>query len=321
MSDVDAILDSGNLDDIDALLDAVSASDNESDAVAKFNERGDTGREPADKPSQDELAEPAAAPAAAAPKEAPAPAVAEPEAPPVVKAKDGKHEIPFSVLEKERRQTAELTTQLNDQARENALLKAQLAKHNITPKQLPEQVTFSEERLAELEGYGEIGEAVAILAQQNAALMAQLRTREQPDVMPEEPANPVASNPDLLRWSSNDTHWKVAEGIDETLQSEPEWVGKSLAERIPEIVLRTKLALREPSTLDSQSIDQKAADALNKATRSAPNSLTDVGGEVPGSVKTVAEQLSEGDALDVHAYMEKMMAKGMTADEAMATVL
>ena len=317
MSDVDAILDSGNLDDIDALLDAVSASDNESDAVAKFNERGDTGREPADKPSQDDLAEPAAAPAAAAPKEAPAPAVAEPEAPPVVKAKDGKHEIPFSVLEKERRQTAELTTQLNDQARENALLKAQLAQHDIAPKQLPEQVTFSEERLARLEEYGEIGEVTAVLAQQ----IAQLRALEKPVVLPEEPANPVDSNPDLLRWSSNDTHWKVAEGIDETLQSEPEWVGKSLAERIPEIVLRTKLALREPSTLDSQSIDQKAADALNKATRSAPNSLTDVGGEVPGSVKTVAEQLSEGDALDVHAYMEKMMAKGMTADEAMATVL
>lgn len=305
MSDLDRVLDSGNLDDIDAILTALESGVSDEQALAAVAESGDTGSTPpADPPGQ----------SAVEPK--PVEPVTE-DVQPVIRAKDGVHEIPFSVLESERRAAAAMRQQLDDLNRRNALLEQQLTAADIKPKELPENVRFSPEQLAELESYGDIGAAVATLAQQNAVLMEQLKGN--PEVQPAaEPHNPFAQHADTLRWAADDTQWGVVETINAALNADPNWVGKSLDQRVPEIVRRTKLALGE--TTDA-SIDRAADAALQRAARVAPNSLTDIGGEVPGSTKTPAEMLENASMQDVQAYLEAQMAKGLTADQALAAVL
>ena len=305
MSDLERVLDSGSLDDIDAILTALESGASDEQALAAIAESGDTGSTP-----------PADPPGQSAAQPTPVEPVTE-DVQPVIRAKDGVHEIPFSVLESERRAAAAMRQQLDDLNRRNALLEQQLTAADIKPKQLPENVRFSPEQLAELESYGDIGAAVATLAQQNAVLMEQLKGN--PEVQPAaEPQNPFAQNSDTLRWAADDTQWGVVETINAALNADPNWVGKSLDQRVPEIVRRTKLALGE--TTDA-SIDRAADAALQRAARVAPNSLTDIGGEVPGSTKTPAEMLENASMQDVQAYLEAQMAKGLTADQALAAVL
>ncbi len=304
MSDLERVLDSGSLDDIDAILTALESGASDEQALAAIAESGDTGSTP-----------PADPPGQSAVEPTPVEPVVE-DVQPVIRAKDGVHESPFSVLESERRAAAAMRQQLDDLNRRNALLEQQLTAADIKPKELPENVRFSPEQLAELESYGDIGAAVATLAQQNAVLMAQLQGRQ--EVPAAEPHNPFAQHADTLRWAADDTQWGVVETINAALNADPNWVGKSLDQRVPEIVRRTKLALGE--TTDA-SIDRAADAALQRAARVAPNSLTDIGGEVPGSTKTPAEMLENASMQDVQAYLEAQMAKGLTADQALAAVL
>ena len=316
MSDIEKILDSGNLEDIDQILSKLEEGQTEEQALATV-ESGDTKAAPlpADPPSQNEQPAPvvAEAPKAAAPETPKA------DEPPVVLAKDGKNHIPYAVLENERQQTAAMKAQLESLTRKSELLERQLTEANIKPKDLPENVRFTPEQIEELASYGDLGEAVAIIAQQNAQLMEHLKSvNVQPVAAAAPEANPLASNPDTVRWAGNDGHWGMVETVNSVLDSDPAWMGKSLEQRIPEIVRRTKLALGEPSDVD---VTATAEAALKAAQRVAPNSLTDVGGEVPGQTKSVAEQLAEGSTLDVEAYLAKQMAAGKSVDEAMTSLL
>lgn len=304
MSDLERVLDSGSLDDIDAILTALESGASDEQALAAIAESGDTGSTPPADPPGQSVVEPK-----------PVEPVTE-DVQPVIRAKDGVHEIPFSVLESERRRAADAERKMDALLREKELLEKQLSDANITPKQLPENIRFSAEQLADVESYGEIGSVTSVLAQQVAALQEQLKNLQ--EVPAAEPHNPFAQNADTLRWAADDTQWGVVETINAALNADPNWVGKSLDQRVPEIVRRTKLALGE--TTDA-SIDRAADAALQRAARVAPNSLTDIGGEVPGSTKTPAEMLENASMQDVQAYLEAQMAKGLTADQALAAVL
>lgn len=323
MSDIERILDSGNLEDIDQILSKLEDGATDEQALAAV-ESGDTGgKAPADPPSQNEKQEPAAAaPAEKAPPETPKADEQPADEPKVILAKDGKNHIPFSVLETERQQAAALKAQMEELSRKNALLEKQLQEADIAPKDLPEKIRFTPEQLEELGSYGEVGEAVAILAQQNALLMDRLSAAgvEPHPAAAAEPVddNPLSTNPDTLRWAGNDSHWSVVETVNSVLDSDPAWAGKSLADRVPEIVRRTKLALGESSDSDVTATAQAAIEA---AQRVAPNSLTDVGGEIPGQTKSVAEQLADGSTLDVEAYLAKQTASGKSVDEVLSSLL
>ena len=306
-SDYEKILDSGSLEDIDAFLTALEKTGDEEQAAELIAESGDTGELPAAEPRQ-------SAPAGQ-------PIVEQPDDPgvePVVLTKDGKHTIPYSELESARRQAAAARQQLDQLAREKQLLEQQLADANIQPKQLPEQVRFSPEQLAELESYGEIGQAVAVLAQQNAVLMEQLNDRGITPAQAEEPHNPFAANPDTNRWAQDDTSWGIVVNVNAALAADPNWASKSPEQRIPEIVRRTKLALGEATDL---SLDRAADAALQRAARTAPNSLTDVGGEVSGASKTTAERLADADMQDVEAFLQSQLDRGVPMDQAIAGLL
>jgi hypothetical protein len=303
MSDLERILDSGSLEDIDKVLSQIEAGATEEAALAAF-ESGETVAEtpPADPPPSQTM-----------------PVVSQPDEPPVILAKDGKNQIPYSVLEDERRQATALKQQLDELSRRNALLEQQLTEADIQPKDIPENIRFTPEQIEDFESYGEIGQAVAVLAQQNAALMDRLASAQAaPQAAPAPSENPLSLNPDTLRWAGNDSHWGMVENVNGLLDSDPVWSGKSLQERIPEIVRRTKAALGEPLGAD---VEAQAAAAIAAAQRVVPNSLTDVGGEVPGSTKSIAEQLAEGSTLDVEAYLAKQTAAGKSMDDVLASLL
>jgi hypothetical protein len=341
------ILDNGSPEQIDQILTGMEDGATEEEILASI-ESGDTGGEAAsaDTPSQDEepekptadegadagsqaaKADEAAATAAKAEEDAKAEAeqaaaAAEEEAEPVVKARDGKNEIPYSVLESQRAENATLKQQLEEITRKNALLEGQLTEADITPKELPEKVRFTPEQIANMESYGEIGEVVAILAQQNTILQEQLAANNvQPDqegvVEDQGETNPFALNPDTARWAESDAHWNVVVSVNGTLDSDPQWAGKAPAERIPEIVRRTKAALGEKPDAD---IDASAAAALEASAKDAPTSLTEVGGEVQGQEKPIVQQLEEGDVIDVESYLSKETAKGRSMDDVLTSLL
>jgi hypothetical protein len=312
------ILDNANLDDLDSVLSRIEGGESEEDILATL-ESGDTGGD--EKPAADPAPNQDEKPIVEAEPEPLAAQADDGDDEPVLLAKDGKNQIPFSVLENERAQSATMKAQLDELNRKNALLESQLTAADITPKDLPENVRFTPEQIADFESYGEIGEAVAILAQQNAALAEQLRssnTQPQPEAVHQPDTNPLSTNEDTLRWAGNDAHWGVVESVNATLEADPSWSSKSLADRIPEIVRRTKAALGESS---DETIDAAAAKALEGSTRKAPNSLTDVGGEVLGSTKPIIQQLEDGDIQDVEAYLSAQTAKGRSMDEVLTELL
>lgn len=330
MSDkLEAMLDSGNLEDIDNILTKLDAGESEEDVLAAI-ESGDTGEveEPPADPTPSQEAEPAAAveepPKVEDPPAAPvveaAPEVETPEEP-VVLAKDGKNQIPYSVLEQERHNAAQLKATLDELERRNTLLESQLTAADIKPKDLPERVRFTPEQLSDFESYGEIGEAVAILAQQNEMLQERLASQSYtaPVVTQSEAVNPLAANPDTNRWASDDAQWGMVESVNAMLDTNPEWQSKSLEERIPEIVRRTKVALGERSD-DTINAEADAAIAAAEE-RSAPTSLTDVGGAVLGQEKSIQEQLEEGDFADAEAYLAAATKNGRSVDDVLSSLL
>ena len=321
MSDeLDKILDSGSLEDIDKILSALDEGADESAALAAV-ESGDTGE--ANASAADHTPGQSDKPAAPDDKQDDPPQEPDEAEPPVILAKDGKNQIPYSVLENERQQAAALKAQLEELNRKNALLEQQLTDADIKPKELPEKVRFTPEQLSELESYGEIGEAVAVLAQQNAALLERLQAENiQPSAgATESPSNPLAENPDTLRWAENDAHWGVVETVNAALDADPKWAGQSLEQRIPEIVRRTKAALGEPGSPMPGDVAAAAAEAVSRSQRAAPNSLTDVGGEVPGQTKSLIEQLEEADPSDIEAFLAEQTAKGKSVDEVLSSLL
>ena len=162
----------------------------------------------------------------------------------VILAKNGQHTIPYDVLELARNENKALREQLNSSQQAQAerdKLQALLAKHGINPDADPDQLSPDEaEQLAQ--DFPEIGKAMAAMARK-------IQLLEQPAVVqPVQPAvNPVQAAlqavPDLMNWREQDQdRFDFAIIVDEKLQVDPAWQGKSLDERFAEAARRTKLA-------------------------------------------------------------------------------
>ncbi|MGY3855359.1 hypothetical protein ACW5W8_21445 [Aeromonas aquatilis] len=188
----------------------------------------------------------------------------------VILAKSGQHTIPYDVLELARSENKALREQLNlsQQAQaERDKLQALLEKHGINPDADPNQLTQDEaEQLAQ--DFPEIGKAMAAMARK-------IQQLEQPAaVQPVHPAiNPVQAAlqavPDLMSWRDQDQdRFDFAIIVDEKLQGDPAWQGKSLDERFAEAARRTKLAFGDvletaPPTAKAPSMEaDKPADFI-----------------------------------------------------------
>lgn len=248
-------------------------------------------------------------------------------------ARDGKHVIPYDVLEAERtgRQRVEqeaflLKQQLAEEQRKIDLLTSQIKQAGMTPDPLPEDTRISDEQIARIkEEYPEVANALTLMARKYDYLQARIQEAQQ---VPQE--NPVvqAMNavPDLVVWQRSDPDkFAVAIHLDEKLQTDPAWKDKPLTERFAEVARRTRAAYGEvsPEPVAEQDKNQKVlaavADKVAKADAAAalPDSPSDVGNtaavpqdkfaQLLGASYADAEAVMSGmsDA-DIDAILEKL---------------
>ncbi|MNZ04283.1 hypothetical protein D3C78_209830 [compost metagenome] len=162
----------------------------------------------------------------------------------VILAKSGQHTIPYEVLEQSRNEVKVLREQLaaSQQAQaERDKLQALMEKHGINPDVDPDDI--NQEELAQLaQDYPDLGKSIAAIASKLQRLEQQAAPQQ---VTPA--TNPVQAAlqavPDLMNWREKDQdRFDFAIIVDEKLQADPAWQGKSLDERFAEAARRTKLA-------------------------------------------------------------------------------
>lgn len=236
-------------------------------------------------------------------------------------ARDGKHVIPYDVLEAERtgRQRVEqeaflLKQQLAEEQRKIDLLTSQIKQAGMTPDPLPEDTRISDEQIARIkEEYPEVANALTLMARKYDYLQARIQEAQQ---VPQE--NPVvqAMNavPDLVVWLRSDPDkFAVAIHLDEKLQTDPAWKDKPLTERFAEVARRTRAAYGEvpPEPVAEQDKNQKVlaavADKVAKADAAAalPDSPSDVG-NTAAVPQDKFEQLLGASYADAEAVMSGM---------------
>ena len=209
--------------------------------------------------------------------------VAEPEK--VILAKSGQHTIPYEVLEQARNEAKQLREQLaqSQQAQaERDKLQALMEKHGINPDVDPDDI--SQEELAQLaQDYPDLGKSIAAIASKLQRLEQQAAPQPVPLAI-----NPVQSAlqavPDLMDWREKDQdRFDFAIIVDEKLQADPAWQGKSLDERFAEAARRTKLAFGDevipPAKAPGKEADKPAdfiptsPSALGQAHHAAPTGV------------------------------------------------
>ncbi|MCR3946375.1 hypothetical protein NUK32_05350 [Aeromonas caviae] len=190
---------------------------------------------------------------------------AEPEK--VILAKSGQHTIPYEVLEQSRNEVKVLREQLaaSQQAQaERDKLQALMEKHGINPDVDPDDI--SQEELEQLaQDYPDLGKSIAAIARKLQKLEPQVAPQQvQPTLNPVQAA--LQAVPDLVSWREKDQdRFDFAIIVDEKLQADPAWQGKSLDERFAEAARRTKLAFGDeviPPTKAPSKEAEKPADFI-----------------------------------------------------------
>ncbi len=162
----------------------------------------------------------------------------------VILAKSGQHTIPYEVLEQSRNEVKVLREQLaasQQTQAERDKLQALMEKHGINPDVDPDDI--SQEELAQLaQDYPDLGKSIGAIASKLRRLEAQAAPQQvQPTLNPVQAA--LQAVPDLMNWREKDQdRFDFAIIVDEKLQADPAWQGKSLDERFAEAARRTKLA-------------------------------------------------------------------------------
>lgn len=297
---VEDAMASGDLDQIEKALAAVNYSESEQDEAettdveesAEAEETAEEGESDGDTSDQEEAIKR------------------------VIKSKDGKHEIPYDVLERaresekaERERANQLEKELADFKAKNSQaetqlnnVKAQLESRGIDATEAfsdPDKITEAELRELE-EDYG-VNSAIAKstriafkLQQQAEASAVQVQQKiadQKPDQEMESLYAALQGNSDLSSWqASNPDRWDMAVIIDQRLSADPEWSGKTHAERFAEVAKRTKSAFGDPLTPEKSAKD-KAKEIIDKTGQPVPDSLSDIG-QAPTHDKSLIDRLS-----------------------------
>lgn len=258
-------------------------------------------------------------------------AVEEPEGEPsgpqdkkVLKSKDGKHEIPYSVLEQERKANEDLRRQNKELLQQKENLKSKAQEHesslnNVKARLEAEGMNvetmlsnpdeISEEQLVEFgKEYGEeMGKFFRQLVKGQKNIQDQIQSKsESPkpdqDVKDDDAVfQAISENTDLSSWQKNDPdRWAEAIRIDNELRKDPAWDIKPLDERFLEVAKQTKQSFGE-------SAEDRAKKIIDKTEQPAPDSLSDIG-HSPTRVKTAAESFEGMSAEQIESRMETMSA-------------
>jgi hypothetical protein len=282
------------------------------DALKMFEEQGQE-QTPAAEPKT-EVTAPAAEPKAEV-VEQPQEQVEQRE-PEGVATKDGKHVIPYSVLQSERTRAAAAERELVE-------ARAQLAAHLAAatdPKQAaktggadtPEVSQEDEDRLAALEeDFPSVAaelKATRELVKQLAAQIKPLKesTQQAEDRRANEAAMTVQEAIDTLPkmahiQSANPEAYELAQQFDATLRNRADWAGKPLTERFAKVVELVEASLGEiavpgqtPPLADKEALKKAAAAKLATAAKTVPTSLSQfpAGEPVAADEAAAVEQMS-----------------------------
>jgi len=236
--------------------------------------------------------------------------------------KDGKHTIPYEVLEAARQREADLKRQLDeanarlsesDKQISNA--KANLERQGVDMDSAfadPDAIT--EKELAEIEeDYGRNSVELKLArglfkSQQAQTQQAETVNQAQAEVDDAEAAaarSAFQNNSDLTNWQAKDPdRWDMALTIDQKLQADPKWQNAAPADRFAEVAKRTKAAFGD-AVAEQKSVKQRAKEIVDSAEAPTPNSLTDIG-QAPGTEKSLKERLESMSDAEREAEMAKM---------------
>lgn len=193
----------------------------------------------------------------------------------VILAKNGQHTIPYEVLEQSRNEVKVLREQLaaSQQAQaERDKLQALMEKHGINPDVDPDDI--SQEELEQLaQDYPDLGKSIAAIARKLQKLEPQVAPQQvQPTLNPVQAA--LQAVPDLVSWREKDQdRFDFAIIVDEKLQADPAWQGKSLDERFAEAARRTKLAFGDEVQAPPAKVPGKGAEKPADFIPSSPSAL------------------------------------------------
>ena len=231
---------------------------------------------------------------------------AEPEK--VILAKSGQHTIPYEVLEQARNEAKQLREQLaqSQQAQaERDKLAAVLEQNGIElDTSDPDSIDVAAiEELAQ--DYPDLGKPLAAIARK----LQKLEQPAQPAINPVQAA--LQAVPDLVSWREKDQdRFDFAIIVDEKLQADPAWQGKSLDERFAEAARRTKLAFGD-EVIPPAKAPSKEAEKPTDFIPSSPSALGQTHHAAPTGVErfgtmSQAELIGEMGAM-TDAQMEALL--------------
>ena len=263
---LDAAMASGDLDSLDALLDQYENGEEELDASTT--------------PETTEKVESTATTAAA--EEGNTSSEGNEDGDRVVLSKDGKHTIPYEVLENQRKRAQALEAenqQLKAIAAERDKLQAALDKNGI--QLTAEEVEGkTDDELAELmEDFPAIGKVFAKYSNRINELEGRLAEKAQPETNAKnEVMTAFESIPELVSWKEGDQdRLDYAIARDAELMSDPIWQAKPVRERFQEAVRRTQSAFGDKVSQPAQQQKQQKQAAKPDG---LPNSPSDLGTSV-----------------------------------------
>jgi len=181
-----------------------------------------------------------------------------------IASKDGKHRIPYEVLEQTRNEAKawrERAKQLEGLAAERDKLQAMLDEHGIKPDADVSKLDLEAiEQLAD--DYPELGKLLVPMARKLEQLeKATTGQVKQPDPQAHPVETALQAVPDLAAWREGDQdRFAFAIHVDEQLKSDPTWTDKPLADRFAEAARRTKAAFGD-------AVEQATTPASGKETK------------------------------------------------------
>lgn len=267
------------------------------------------------------------APAAAQGSEAPGAAASnagEPERPEGVATRDGRHIIPYAVLEQTRerlRQQEQANAQLQEQLAaaaqradpqgSNALVqRAQDDPNSLTPAELEELAADYPSLAKPLQLLQRMNAQMAELARRPAAQAAPAPQPAQapaaaPSVAPEEELDmAIAANPLIGQWmTAKGKEWDRARAIDRTLAADPDYANVPIAERLAKVqrMVAAEFGVSVPAAATptpAPTQQRQAAAPAEPQIREAPHpSLSALGGTAPLSDEDQVNALTSTDLL------------------------
>ncbi|NPC99417.1 hypothetical protein HOY33_01450 [Brenneria sp. hezel4-2-4] len=328
--ELEALLD--KLGDVNVSDDATPAPGNTATAPESTGTQGTAGQADATQSNTGDTKTDTPTPGATTEQQQDAGQGQQAEQPKSILSKDGKHVIPYDVLEAERaekRRVAESSqrtaAELAETRRQLEVLTRQINAAGLQPAQLPEKTQITPEQIASVrDSFPELAGVLDSLVQK----VEYLQSAQPAPVQQAASADPIMSaldaTPDLKAWQTDDPdRFTLAVHIDETLKNDPAWKDKPLAERFGEVAKRTRAAYGEtvesatqqqtPPAQDAkqptaEEIQQKAAAALATAAAAAqlPASPSDIGSTTSTSAASPLEQAANADPEQLQAMFAGM---------------